>query len=389
MTAEIYVGKNVDVTLQIPAEEDLSSQANGTATQFTVSKTPISDRDMDGVANETAHVTVYVNGSEVTVSVVNDSTGQVTLASAPAEGDTVIIEYRYDLAAYVAQEIRLEPNHEIQGVNGLGSDEIQIWAPLLKEFTGTIREVFHNQDQLSRVGKCKRKSHYSQIFKDSAALNDFEGDTANYIVDNKELKVNANGLQIIGVKTSVASAIKNGLRRDKVKWAAAEMGLTFRWNGSLGSSATYYLIKFDGYRQLIIGRVVDGSETQLLASGDPVIPSGDWETVETTFTEKRIKVRVGTKEFEVIDSSADAILDTGQCGFFAYDGTGDRFDNMEVWIETFPAEYGILVKWDDGSQVRKIGFNKAVFPNGSLPTPKNEPVYVETPFIAESGVLVS
>jgi hypothetical protein len=86
LSAEVYVGKNVSVTLQIPADEDLSSQTNGTATQFTVSKTPISDRDMDGVPDEPEHVTAYVNGSEVTVNAVDDDTGQITLASAPAEG---------------------------------------------------------------------------------------------------------------------------------------------------------------------------------------------------------------------------------------------------------------------------------------------------------------
>jgi len=118
-----------------------------TKAKFTVYKTPISDRDLDGVAedgvaDEAAHVTVTKNGAEVTVSSVDDSTGLVTLASGDFdEGDEILCSYRYDVAPYVAQEIRIEPSREIQGIDGLGSEEIQLWALLQKEFTGSIREA--------------------------------------------------------------------------------------------------------------------------------------------------------------------------------------------------------------------------------------------------------
>ena len=48
-----------------------------------------------------------------------------------------------------AQEVRIEPAQDIEGVDALGSDEIQKWAPGLKTFEGTLRQLMVSKsDQL-------------------------------------------------------------------------------------------------------------------------------------------------------------------------------------------------------------------------------------------------
>jgi len=41
----------------------------------------------------------------------------------------------------VAQEVIFNPNQEIEGIDGLGSDLIQVWAPGLKTFEGTLSQL--------------------------------------------------------------------------------------------------------------------------------------------------------------------------------------------------------------------------------------------------------
>ena len=46
-----------------------------------------------------------------------------------------------------AQEVRFEPSQEIEGVDALGSDEIQKWAPGLKTYEGTLRQLMVSKTQ--------------------------------------------------------------------------------------------------------------------------------------------------------------------------------------------------------------------------------------------------
>ena len=46
-----------------------------------------------------------------------------------------------------AQEVRVEPAQEIEGVDALGSDEIQKWAPGLKTYEGTVRQLLVSRTQ--------------------------------------------------------------------------------------------------------------------------------------------------------------------------------------------------------------------------------------------------
>jgi len=46
-----------------------------------------------------------------------------------------------ELEVTVAQEVSFEPAQAIEGVDGLESDEIQVWAPGLKTYAGTLRQL--------------------------------------------------------------------------------------------------------------------------------------------------------------------------------------------------------------------------------------------------------
>lgn len=75
---------------------------------------------------------VYV-GKDVTVEIWNEAeTEQYTVS--------------------VAQEVIFNPNQEIEGIDGLGSDLIQVWAPGLKTFEGTLTQLMVSGDhQLYRL----------------------------------------------------------------------------------------------------------------------------------------------------------------------------------------------------------------------------------------------
>lgn len=68
--------------------------ADGTNTIFTTRKAPLSDTAYDD-AVDNSDVVAYVNGSAVPVKGVNADTGAITLVSAPANGATVLLTYRF------------------------------------------------------------------------------------------------------------------------------------------------------------------------------------------------------------------------------------------------------------------------------------------------------
>jgi hypothetical protein len=216
----------------------------------------------------------YVNGSEVTVTAVDDDQKHVTLQSAPAASDTVIIEYRYDLTPEIAQEISLEPRQSIEGIDGLGSNKVQEWAILLKEFSGNLKEVFRATEQFKRLTKKKQQSQYSQQFF-TGALSDFEGDTGNFLIDNNELLVNSDNSSFIGVKLSVLPIFRDGIIKCEVKDSASgRIGWICRWDGLISGKDCYMMYFFGG--KLTIERVVDGAVTQLLQSDTLTLPNGQF-----------------------------------------------------------------------------------------------------------------
>jgi len=148
----VYVGKDVGITIQVPIDREQKTIPGSAPYNVTLNNGPISDRDQDGVANEVAHVSVVDGaGNTITPTAVNDTTKVVTFGAGDA-GKTVYITYRYNLSPYNAQELTLEPKQAIEGIDALGSDTIQLWAALLKEFAGSIKEVLKNSlEQLNRI----------------------------------------------------------------------------------------------------------------------------------------------------------------------------------------------------------------------------------------------
>jgi len=149
----VYVGKDVTVKIQVPVDGEQATIPGTSPYKVTLSEGPISDRDLDGVADEVAHVSVVDgSGSPVTPTAVNDTTREVTFGSGDA-GKTVYITYRYDLDPFLAQELTLEPKQAVEGIEALGADAVQQWAFLLKEFSGSIKEALKPGEdwQLKRI----------------------------------------------------------------------------------------------------------------------------------------------------------------------------------------------------------------------------------------------
>ena len=148
----IYVGKDVSITIQTPVDREQKTIPGSAPYNVTLNNGPISDRDQDGVANEVAHVYVVDgSGNVITPTAVNDTTKVVTFGAGDA-GKTVYISYRYDLSPYSAQELTIEPKQAIEGIDALGSNTVQLWATLLEEFSGSIKEVLKNSlEQLNRI----------------------------------------------------------------------------------------------------------------------------------------------------------------------------------------------------------------------------------------------
>ena len=47
-----------------------------------------------------------------------------------------------DMGSFYAQEVTLEPKQAIEAIDALNSDEVQVWAPGLKTYEGSIKEAF-------------------------------------------------------------------------------------------------------------------------------------------------------------------------------------------------------------------------------------------------------
>lgn len=116
-----FQGKDVLVKLFVPQVELFNG--NGTAVNFTVSKTPIADFDRDGTV-DASDVTVKVGGVVVAVTSVDANTGVVTLTVAPASGTgNVEITYSYEHEPIMATEFTATETVENIQLDQLGSDE--------------------------------------------------------------------------------------------------------------------------------------------------------------------------------------------------------------------------------------------------------------------------
>jgi len=83
---------------------------NGSNKVFTVAHKPLADRNYDDTI-DAEDVTVYVNGSAVTVAGVDETDGEITLLSAPASNADITVDYNY---AVVADQVVCDVRDEAQ-----------------------------------------------------------------------------------------------------------------------------------------------------------------------------------------------------------------------------------------------------------------------------------
>jgi hypothetical protein len=84
-----------------------------------------------------------------------------------------------DKGSFIAQEVTFEPKQKIEGIDTLGYDTIQIWAPLLKEFGGTIKEGF----KVGADGKIQleRSAPLQSTFEEYTMTLEYDGGTGSKI----------------------------------------------------------------------------------------------------------------------------------------------------------------------------------------------------------------
>ena len=362
--AEVYVGKDVDITLQIPVEKEVLGVGDGIETEFTVDHTPISDRDMDGAVDDVDDIDVYLDGvKQSTGYTVVSSTGAITFGVAPGDGVVVSASYRYDGAPYVAQEFTVEPSAEVRGVDGLGTDEVQIWARVKRSFGGSIREVFHSRSQLERT------RNFYPSFMDAGGSN---------LVQNPDVETEGE----TGKPAHWAS--------EWGEWSTAKshspthsLRIQSETAGNVDWKNDAILVKPDCQYRLqawAIGTVTTGKVVVEIkwysdAAGEVwideddlnIFTRGQWHILEGFF-----KAPHNAASCRVVFQCVESI-----CDVYA-----DDFEILEGAI--YGKDHGIIAKWDDGTHVVKVGFDEVRF-GASVSSPKGEEIYVETPWQAKTG----
>ena len=341
--------------------------------------TVLSDLDMDGVADETSHVSVTRNGSAVTVSSVDDSAGEVTLSSGDFnETDVILCTYRYDADPYVAQELTVEPKQRIEGLDGLGSDTVQIWAPLLKEIGGSIKEVYKRGDveQTSRFIKVEIAERF---YNDD----DWEVLSGSWSIVNGEYRGQGIGKTLLKPYQLQDFHLQIKFYGD-LGWFS---GVIFRYQ----DSNNYYecgVGLFPGLNQFMLRKWVGGVRSDIEIAPFKWQGNTHLYTLDLYVQGNRIRAFIdGEPLADVSDSSITA---AGRIGLQLDIYTDTKFDDLIIVSPPYrEGEYGAIISWDQAGSAVKIGLDGMVFPEGSIPAPKNEPVYVSTPFKAQTVKVIT
>jgi len=358
-----------------------------TKAKFTTAHKPISDKDMDGVADEPAHVNVTKNDLEVTVSAVDDSEGLVTLASGDfTEDDVIVCKYRYDAEPYVAQEIMIEPKQTIEGIDGLGSDTVQLWAALLKGFEGRIKELYRNDEQLKRI-PAMAYQEITRGFSSDAEEAEWEAKKQTFDISGGQFNQNdgAKGISLFKLWRG-----KDFVARVKV-YPTYTVYMTFVLRYKDNSNYFY---------AGVTGTEADGLQIKKIINDEVSFEDDVYCDIQQGNNYlMTVKVYGNAILLEIIDhqgktrrafTESSTLKDyNGSLGFFAYAGTA-VFDDLNIKNAIPFDDYGLIVTFDDGSgNIVRVGFDKVTFPESSIPSPKNNPVFIVTPFKAMTAKLIA
>ncbi len=84
-----------------------------------------------------------------------------------------------DKGSFFAQEVTLEPKQGVEGVDQLGSDVVQAWAPGLKTYEGTVKEAFKvGADGKTQLERCQP---FQSTFEEYSMTLEFDGGTGSKI----------------------------------------------------------------------------------------------------------------------------------------------------------------------------------------------------------------
>lgn len=98
--------------------EPLNGNVDGSNTVFTTDHKPLADGNYDDVV-DTTDVTVYVDGSPVTVTAINVAAGALTLALAPTLNANVTADYVYsDIKDTAVENLRTEAQDHVDEIMG-------------------------------------------------------------------------------------------------------------------------------------------------------------------------------------------------------------------------------------------------------------------------------
>lgn len=149
MTSNLIKGANEYVYFLIHRELECIGVGDSTDKTFNTGKYPIADSTLSGTV-DTSDVAVYVGASRsvatpVTVSTVNEATGEITLSTAPATGAKVYCTYKY-VYGYVtyAQEYSVTSSLDTSSITPLSSSNEETLENSWK-YEGTVK-IWDNSD---------------------------------------------------------------------------------------------------------------------------------------------------------------------------------------------------------------------------------------------------
>ena len=372
----MYVGRDVQITLQKPVEEDVSSQFDGSNLDFTVSRTPISDMDMDGVANEPEHVIVKVKKAGESVfyrfeaETVNDATGAVTLKH-PQEDQK---------AKKVTGGAPFGTTYDQQ--------RAQIFIPTVPWITGVIlRPEPHIGNPTDNVvvelkatdadgkpaGPALASATISASDWNDHAYQDYQID-----FDSPYNNMTVGAKYAIVVRRSGDLDNENFYMMTYGSDNPYPRGDLLTYNGSDWIIVTpdtdlYFTTLFNGYPGAddTVKCIYRHDLSPYIAQEITVEPKQRIEGIDGLGSDT---VQVWAQLLREINGNIKEVYKPGD---------EHQLSRVEAFADS-PSEayWGIIVSWSQSGSTVKIGLNNVVFPEGSIPSPKNSPVFIVTPFKA-------